>query len=337
MLKNMRWYFLIIVLGGSLFLSMNGTKRPKDLIWSDMEGYYLYLPAVFIYGDFVKEGILDTNAHTYYPGTNKIFSKYTCGVAMLQLPFFCVTHTLVQLSRATANGKTAHYGRGIAMAGFVYFWLGLLVLYRLGCKYHRPLHVLIALGALVAGTNLYYYTFIQPGMSHVYSFFLFACFLYLHNIIFSTENNAIIIRKWHWLLLALVSGLIILIRPTNVIILLLPLISFLRKPQYFISLIAKSKLLVALSVVLFFAVFIPQICYWKYITGEYVMWSYGNQDFRYWRNPKIFKVLFGAWNGWILYSPMVAMPLIQIIRNLSRKDFYNKIIYNSSACNLYYC
>ena len=69
-------------------ISYKNIEHPGNLIWSDMEGYYTYLPSVFIYGDFVKDAVKDTNYIRPYKDTQKIYSKYTCGVAMLEMPFF---------------------------------------------------------------------------------------------------------------------------------------------------------------------------------------------------------------------------------------------------------
>ena len=59
-----------------------------------MEGYYVYLPATFIYGGFTKEAVRDTNYIRPWPGTDKIYTKYTSGVAVLEAPFFALAHLL---------------------------------------------------------------------------------------------------------------------------------------------------------------------------------------------------------------------------------------------------
>jgi hypothetical protein len=48
------------------------------------------------------------------------------------------------------------------------------------------------------------------------------------------------------------------------------------------------------------------------------MWSYGDESFKYWREPKLIRVLFDAWNGWLLYSPIAAIPLSGLIQERHR-------------------
>lgn len=70
------------------FISFSTHKEPGKVIWSDGEGYYVYLPSVFIFHDFVKDAVRDTGYIKAFQDTGKIFSKYTCGVAILEMPFF---------------------------------------------------------------------------------------------------------------------------------------------------------------------------------------------------------------------------------------------------------
>ena len=71
----------------------------KSYIFSDAEGYYMYLPAVFIYGGFEDIPVRTTGQFFRYEATNKYFTKYTCGVALMQLPFFFLSATALLQSR----------------------------------------------------------------------------------------------------------------------------------------------------------------------------------------------------------------------------------------------
>ena len=69
--------------------------NPRAVIWSDAEGYYKYLPGLFILKDFHK---LDAGSvWPYYNDKGEYVNKYTCGVAYFQLPFFFIGHGLNQI------------------------------------------------------------------------------------------------------------------------------------------------------------------------------------------------------------------------------------------------
>jgi len=88
----MKYLFIALVLG-SIFISYKANKYPSKLFWSDMEGYYIYLPATFIYGGFDQVKVADKEYLKPFSETNpKIYTKYTCGVALMEAPFFCL-HT----------------------------------------------------------------------------------------------------------------------------------------------------------------------------------------------------------------------------------------------------
>src|SRR5471030_1691058 len=61
-----------------------------QVIWSDTEGYYMYLPAVFIQHDIHHVPLKSMNARKNDKG--EVVMKYTCGVAFFYLPFFLAAH-----------------------------------------------------------------------------------------------------------------------------------------------------------------------------------------------------------------------------------------------------
>ncbi len=68
--------------------SHENNVKTKNIIFSDQEGYYMYLPALFIYGGFDQYPIRTKEQFGYYQNTKKVFTKYTCGVALMEMPFF---------------------------------------------------------------------------------------------------------------------------------------------------------------------------------------------------------------------------------------------------------
>jgi hypothetical protein len=309
----------------SVFLSFNAVRNPEVLIWSDMEGYYTYLPAVFIYGDFVEEGVKDKNYIRPFEDTGKIYTKYTCGVALLQMPFFLAGHYLIKWSGGNTDGLNTKYGRILSLSGLFYFWISMLFLYKCLREHVDKRSGIWSLLALVFGTNLYYYTFFQPAMSHIYSFCLFSLLWYLSHRVFVKKELLKNNKALTWAAIGLVFGMIVLIRPTNIIVGLLPLYFIIKNTESIGHFFREHRWNILFGVLTSIMVFIPQFMYWKYITGDWFLWSYGDESFAYWKNPKLWNVLFHPWNGWILYSPIVLFPLFVLIKGAYRDEKYERI------------
>ena len=304
-------------------ISYKNIEHPGNLIWSDMEGYYTYLPSVFIYGDFVKEAVKDTNYIRPYKDTQKIYSKYTCGVAMLEMPFFLISHVVAGLKGENQDGKSPIYGRGLAFAGLFYLWVGMFFLFKLGIRYYEKKWVILSILSILLGTNLYYYTFFQPAMSHAFSFGIISIFLYLTDTIF-IKNKRVNNPLTTWMIYGFVMGLIILIRPTNIILLILPLYIWYKDENAKLQWIRQHLIPLLITAITAFITFLPQFLYWKYISGDWIIYSYGDESFKFWKEPKLFRVLFDAWNGWILYSPIVLLPLYFLFKGRNSNQNYER-------------
>jgi hypothetical protein len=60
--------------------------------------------------------------------------------------------------------------------------------------------------------------------------------------------------------------------------------------------------------VIIFIVVIPQLYYWKFISGKWIYFAYGDERF-YFSDPKILKGLFSYRKGWLVYSPIMLLAL----------------------------
>lgn len=285
------------------------------VLWSDAEGYYLYLPAIFVYGGFDKIPVRTEGQFPKYPGTEKRFTKYTSGVALMQAPFFFVAH-----ARAGADGKADGYSSfyiyGVLWAGLFYAVCGVWLLVKT-LQRHFPHGVSwFAVMAIFWGTNLYHYTVHEPGMSHVYSFFLMSALLWLTPRWYDSPLRT----RWV-LLLGLVAGMMVLIRPTNIVALLYPALygvsgwsDFKARLRFFASNAGRLWPAVAVAA----AVWLPQMAYWKYISGDWFIYSYGDEGFIYWNRARMAQVLFDIKNGWLLFSPLMGISLLGIFMGFWR-------------------
>lgn len=304
--KQILLFLILFAAGMFLSLNMNSKYKPltyKSSMWGDATGYYVYLPATFIYNwnPAAMAPRMDTLtglgfALRYDEGV--IFTKYTSGQSFLQAPFFAMAHLYCKISGTPADGFTQPYINSLLFGGVFYMLSALFLLYAVMRKYFANRAVILSLTALVVCTNLYYYSIEHPGLSHVYTFFLISLALYLISH-FTTKKI---------LLLMPLCALIMLIRPTN-ITLVAGLLGFGLITQGGNILKEVPLKYYALGLLLCVPILLPQLLYWHYASGHWLMYSYGNEGFIYWKNPQVMKVLFAAHNGFITYSPIMLAAL----------------------------
>lgn len=56
-------------------------------------------------------------------------------------------------------------------------------------------------------------------------------------------------------------------------------------------------------------VFSIQLIYWKYVSGEWVVYSYQDQGFS-WLHPHVYDYTFSYISGWLRFSPMMILPVV---------------------------
>jgi hypothetical protein len=114
-------------------------------------------------------------------------------------------------------------------------------------------------------------------------------------------------QVWRLGVLGVLAGLIVLIRPVNVLIPLAVAAMFTMDGRLPKGLLTPKSLAVALGLAV--VVGIPQLLYWKASTGHWIVWTYGAERF-FWSQPAWIQGLFSWRKGWLLYTPMVAFILL---------------------------
>jgi len=325
---------LIIVLLVSINISWN-KDHWKGIIESDGKGYYAYLPAVFIYNDlnfgFFDEIEKDKYYHKNlyydfrYSHKGKVTNKYFVGTAIPMLPFFLMGHFASYLSNQPADGYSKWYHIFINIAAIFYLGIACIYLKKLLRLYNiRSLHISLILFALVFGTNVFYYTVGEPAMSHIYSFALITLFIYYAKKYFSIYQLSTTI------ILALLFGLITLIRPVNsIIFLILPFVAggfeelkrgvlkFLGSPAYLLSGLAIVAAII----------FIQPLVY-KIQTGDFFVYTYEGEGFNF-LDPQMFNILFSYKKGLFLYTPLLFIALFGFRKLYLHKkfEFYSLLIF----------
>lgn len=278
----------------------------------DVIGYYDYLPASFIYHDFymdfVKTDAKYAEQHMFWPvpaPNGNFVNKYTMGMSVMYAPFFFIAHLKSQAAHTNPNGFSWYYHKYIHLSCLFYLIIGLIFLRILLLRWFSEWATAISIPAISLGTNLFYYASSEAAMSHAYSFSISAIFL-------------VAVCKWfdnpkfkYVLLIGISLGLMSLIRPINLSFALFPLLYgvqnikdiqknllfFLKHPGHFTWII----LIVGL-------IWLPQLLYWKTVTGDFFYYSYQNERF-FFLNPHPLLGMFSFRNGWLIYTPIFIFAL----------------------------
>jgi hypothetical protein len=293
-----------------------------------MEGYYQYLP-VFFLQDWDNFRTLPW-AKPY--GEGRTLSVFTCGTAILQAPFFLAAHIITLATGMPATGYGTIYYFFIFLAGLFYASMGLLFLARSLTWYVPSKTAFMTTVLIFYGTNLFYYTIMGPGMSHLYSFFLISYFIY--RVPFFYEK----ISLRTLLPVALPFALAVLVRPTNAVIFLYFLLfeaGTLKEMYIRILLLFRKWYLMVIWLLVLLLVFAPQMMYWHFVTGKWMIYSYQEEGFTFLKNPQVLTVLFGKRGGWFVYTPIMFIAGLTLIWMLRKKLFSSPAIFLTMLVIIY--
>jgi hypothetical protein len=278
---------------------------------TDSLGYYQWLPSILL------EGRLDAMPWVHVLENGNGLSLFNIGVALMLLPFFLAGHCWALAAGIETDGYSSPYCVAQFAAAAFYLALGSLLAYRVLRRYHSQRTALWATGLLYLGTNLFYYASFEPGMSHVYSFFLFALLLWL------TEKW--IERPRAFLLpgMAVALMLIVLVRPLNGIAVLIPALYRTHGPRDALArwrpvVRMRPGILVAAGMALL--LLFPQLLYWHAMTGHWIVFTYGTKGESFdFSAPHLLDIIVSHQNGWFLYTPMM-LPVMASLVLLSRRS-----------------
>jgi len=286
------------------------------IIAYDVAEYYQYLPALFVYHDLSlgfasadTEFFKDKVIGKINKKTGRKTGKMSIGMAYLYAPFFLTAHYTASWFGYENNGYTVPYEVGLLISSILFLGLGLFALRKVLLRYYTEKIAAFTILIIGLATNLYFYSTIEAAMPHAYSFSLITSFLYL--LIKWLDRPSVMIS----VLLGFAIGLIILIRPSNIFILvLIPLweVTTWRSLMDRISLLLRSYHFLILILIGVFLVFLPQLLYWKYATDQYIYYSYGNESF-FFNSPAFANGLLSYRKGWLVYTPVMVFSLLGLI------------------------
>jgi len=304
--------------------------KPLNVTQWDAFGYYMYLPAICIYHDYKKLDWL-TEIDKKYGVTggdgwqaqkeangNYVF-KYLGGVAIMELPFFYVGHLVAKNYGYPADGFSPPYMYALAFGIIFYGMLGLLLLRHILLRYFKDGTVALTLLLLCLATNFIQYVAVDNGLSHAYIFPLYVL------VIYTT-------LKWHerprivWALLTgYIIGLATISRPTEAIMLFIPLMWQMQNKEAGRekwALVKTHRSHVTIAIVGGLLGILPQLVYWKLSSGHFI-YDVGSkwQFLTPW-----FRVLFGWEKGWFIYTPVTVFFIVGMFF-LKRFPFQKSVLW----------
>lgn len=295
-----------------MILSARQWRKDNKVIAADVVSYYAYLPATFIFHDIKLEKKETFDKGIFWPeplpdGHRVI--KTSMGMSILYSPFFFMAHGIAKIFGLNAYGYSPIYKIGLLIGAVFYFFIGLLFLRRILKLYFPEPIVALTILTVALGTNLLNYSTYDATMSHLYNFTLINIFVWYTIHWYKSPG------LFSLLFLGLLSGLITLIRPSNIAVLVFFFLYGVFSKETLkqrIRLIFTKFHWFLFMAVAFTIIWVPQFIYWHKITGHFLVDSYPDERF-YWGNPHFIAGLFSYRKGWLLYTPVMAFALAGIV------------------------
>lgn len=311
---------------------------PPIAVWSyDVFGYHLYLPALVNHQDMgLKDIAWVEEMNERYGGSPSLYQvkpleggkhliRFSPGMSIMNAPFFMAGHLVALLTPYEEDGFSSPYQWAIILAGLFYILAGIWILRKALLAMFADRTTAVSLVLLFGGSSLFFFFAWGNPMPHLYLFTLYAAILWLT-------------ITWHQkpttgkaILLGLLTGLAMISRPSETLLLLLPLLWGIKS---YASLRDKMRMLwLRKKDVIFFGVFLlvallPQLLYWKSVTGQWIFNSYDDPQSGFdFNNPRIGYVLFGFRKGLFVYSPMMifaALGLYYLYKN--KREYFLAVL-----------
>jgi hypothetical protein len=317
-------FWLPIILVAAIDVYAEGLHFDVRRIISDGWGYYLPLPAVFVYGDphlaFLNRPDLasDLLRYRFADGTWQglhvhgagYLDKYALGPAVMQLPFFLIALLVSLFRRLSVNGFETEFQLAAGISGAFYFALGSFLTFRACRLRYEVLPSALALAAVVLGTNILQYACSEASFAHAYGYCLVAGLMYL--TVFHSES-AEPPSLPAFILFGVLMGLAIMTRPTNAVFSLL-FVVFARRTSVRDLLIGGTCAFLASAIAAS-----PQMIWWYVTTGQPIYYSYTGEGFKF-ASPELRNYMFSVRKGLFFWHPMYFLMVTALLAGWPRRS-----------------
>jgi hypothetical protein len=320
-----KWTATVALLVSAWFAYTLFSKPIEGVMNWDVTGYYMYWPATLIYDDLEMKSTdwaEDLRAKYDLSGTlyqfhgvedrNTHVNQYSAGMAVMYTPAFWIGHWAAKVTGQEQDGFSPPYQMAIAIWSLMIAMAGIWFLRLLLLHFFTDATAAWIMLLMSFGTS--YFIQIKHGLAtpHNYLFFFYVLFI-LATI------------RWHqnqtsknMALLAAVLGIMCLIRPTELLAVFIALgwnarsiADIKRKVR---KLFGEQRKQLVVAALVMFCIGLPQLLYWKFVTGHFFFMSYTNPgegfDFL---SPHTIDFLFSYRKGWFIYSPLMAVALFGFV------------------------
>ncbi|MBI1780272.1 MAG: hypothetical protein HYR66_02740 [Sphingobacteriales bacterium] len=293
-------------------------KGTEAAISWDVSGYYHYLPAIFIYKSLRQQQYKDTLLDKYQPtplgnhyeaykhSSGNYVMKYSIGQSFFFAPFFLIAHVSANSLGCAADGYSYPYQAAIGVGELLIALVGLFFLRLILIKYFNPFTTGIVLLLYVLGTNYLEYASISNAMTHNNLFTLY-CVLIWVTIKFYDQPTLLKAAG-----IGLLTGWAVLTRPSEIISVVIPVcwrISSLSEINNRLQFFRNHLPKIIIASVLAALVISIQLFYWKYVTGDWIVYSYQKEKYHL-LHPYLAECLWQFRKGWLIYTPLMILAVI---------------------------
>ena len=348
MIKNKKSFVVALLL-----VSFITFLKCKDYTWRNQEnpypigwdffGYYLYLPATFVYHDLgLEDRSWQEKIHTKYKPSstpyqttqgkdNRQLIIYNIGLAIIYSPGFFVADALASSSGYERDGFSKPYQLSLQITAFLITVLGIFFFRKIILLFFTDAMSAILLCVVLLGTNYYFQVTYDAVMPHNFLFTL-NCFILWYTIRWHETK-----KIKHAILLALFLGLATICRPTDLIWILIPALwgisdknSFLEKWAYIKSHVSTVWIFLLVLILVLFI----QLAYVKYASGSFFEINAHGERFSFF-DPYTFKFLFSYKKGWLLYTPIMVFGVIGFYFLRKKNNYIWLSLFSFFVINLY--
>ncbi len=280
----------------------------RNQINSDATEYYSFVTAAFECKDLSFKNGCPKDFWAKTTADGKPVNKRTVGMAYMYTPFYFVAQGVAALQGKDDDGYSKQTQKILVVGIWIYVCIGLFFLGKALFRFFRIRVVLAVLAILTVSTNLIWYTNGEVLFTHGVNFMWLSILIY-STIVFYEDQK----KQWI-ILIALSVSMLALIRPNNILFVLIPLLYGINNGDTFfdrIIFLFENYRWLLLAIILFFIPIIPQFLYWKYATGDWMYYSYQDEKF-FWVRPLIIEILFSFRKGWLIYTPVMILSVVGI-------------------------
>jgi hypothetical protein len=297
--------FHVLLAALALLIGILGSHRFR--ITSDGLDHYVYLRSLWVDGDLDFENDYKAVSPGWEPASpptpmGRTANVHPIGPAIAWSPFYAVADLISALSGRPRDGLNPLYKNAVSVASLLYGWLGLILVYRTASRRFGRAPALLASLGLGFGTFLFWYLAYAPTMAHAPAFAAAALFVSLW-----LEAGPSGLRRSA--LLGLACGLAALMRPPNVLLVLLPAVEAL--PRLRRAEVGRLAVGAAAFVVAAALAFAPQMLVWWRLYGTPLVVPQGTSFLA--NVPAYAGVLFSPRHGLFSWSPVLYLGALGLL------------------------